>query len=133
MTLRTTIYSRCTTGGHAGLSALISTRCYPDTVPEDANTGKFVVYHLISQDDASYRDRSGATLRANSRVQFDCYDATGAGADALGEQVKAAWNGWTSGCDVSRTRVLNRSQVYHEALDRYRQIVEVIIEHDASV
>lgn len=126
MTLRTTIYARCT--GHAGTAALVSTRVYPDRLPENV-TYPALVYHRISADNTDYRDHGGATDREVSRVQFDCYDGTGDGAAALADQVRAAWDGYRDGCVVGYAFQANRIMTREDAINAYRAIVDVMVEH----
>ena len=129
MTLRATIFSRCTTGGHAGLSALIETRCYPDRLPENV-TYPAVVYHApISDDDSQYRTQDGATERTVSRVQFEGYDITGDGASAVGDQLRSAWSGYSDGCTIGYAFVANRFMTREDGLNAYRDIVDIMIEH----
>jgi hypothetical protein len=128
MTLRATIFTRCTTGGHAGLSALIGLRCYPDRLPENV-TYPAVVYHLISADNSAYRTHDGATTREVSRVQFDCYAETGDGAAAVGDQVRAAWDGYSDGCTIGYAWQANRIMTHEDGLKAWRAIVDIMIEH----
>jgi hypothetical protein len=118
MTLRTDIYSRCT--GHAGTAALIGTRCYPDQLPENV-TYPALSYALVSADNSTYRDHDGATDREVSRVQFNCYDDTGDDAAALADQLRSAWDGYSS--VESRLKSGSSAQTIH------REIVDVMIEH----
>ena len=126
--LRGLVYARCTT--FAGLAALIGTRCYPDRVPENA-TYPLVVYHApISTTDEEYRTHGDGTGRTQSTVQFDCYATTGLDAETLADQVKAAWNGYSSGdCDIGFAFIQNAIAERQEDLNEYRQIVDVLIEH----
>ena len=127
MGLRETIYSRCTT--HAGTKALVTARVYPDLVPEDP-TWPLIVYHRVSANDGDYRDHDAPTTREISRVQLDCYDDTSDGAADLADQVQAAFNGWSSGSAVGWAFKANRVAGYDVALKAYRQVVDVMIEHE---
>ena len=126
MGVRETVYSRCTS--HAGTLALITTRVYPDLVPESP-TYPLIVYHRISADDGDYRDHDAPTTREVSRVQLDCYDDTSDGAADLADQVQTAFNGWSSGSTVGWAFRANRIADYDTALKVYKQIVDVRIEH----
>ena len=127
MGLRETVYTRCTT--HAGTSALVGTRCYPDRLPENV-TYPAIVYHApVSSDDSEYRTHDGAGARTVSRVQFDCYAATGDGAAALAAQVRDAWAGYQDACVVGYAFVANEIAGREDALNAYRTIVDVMIEH----
>jgi len=130
MTLQSDIFDRCTTGGHAGLSALIGTRCYP-RIPEDFPTMPFLRWRQVSANNTYVRTRDGATDRAKYRVQFDCYAATQLAADALADQVVAAWDGYKgdgTGCTLGQSWMMNRSESYNVSLNKHRVIVDVQIE-----
>lgn len=126
MTLRITVFTRCT--NHAGMEALIGTRCYPDRIPE-APTFPLVVYHRVSTDDTPYRDHDAPTDREVTRVQLDCYASTSDGAAALAAQARAAWDGYRSGTAVGYAFQANRIATREAALNAYRQIVDVMVEH----
>lgn len=126
MTLRETVYARCV--GHVGIAALISTRCYPDRLVENV-TYPAISFFLVSADNTLYRDHDGATDREVSRVQFNCFDSTGDGAAALADQVRAAWDGYSDDCDVGYAWQANRISGRADAIDIWRVIVDVIIEH----
>jgi hypothetical protein len=126
MTLRETIYNRCT--GHAGTAALIDVRCYPVVLPENV-TLPAISYVLVSADSSEYQTHDGATPREVSRVQFNCWAATGDAAAALGDQVRAAWDGYKDGCDVGYAWQANRLSTREPALEQYRDILDFMIEH----
>lgn len=127
-TLREIIFSRCTT--HAGTAALIGTRCYPDRLPEDV-TLPAIRYILVSATNQQYRDQDGATQREASRVQFDCYATIDLpdGAAALADQIRDAWDGYSDSCTVGYAFQANRLSSRADALNAWREIVDVIIEH----
>ena len=128
MTLRSDIFDRCTTGGHAGLSALIGTRCYLSRLPEKY-TLPLLVYRTVSATNEYTRDRGGASGRAKYRIQFDAYASTATAANALADQVVAAWDGYNgTGCPLGKCFVMNRSMVWQQSLNMYRQIVDVQVE-----
>ncbi len=111
------------------MAALISTRCYPDRVPENAEY-PLVVYHApITSDDTDYRTHDKGTGRTQSTVQFDCYATTGAVSETVSNQVVAAWNGYKSGCDIGFSFVTNRIADRQDDINEYRQIVDTLIEH----
>jgi hypothetical protein len=122
-------FTRCTT--HAGLSALISTRCYPDRVPEDP-TYPLVRYTRISTATFGLRQmaRNSNTPLARVRVQFDAFGETGDDARGVAEQLFAAWDGYQSsggGGDIGYAFQDNRASLRDDALNAYRQIVDVIM------
>lgn len=130
MTLRAVVFARCTT--HAGLSALIGTRCYPERVPENPTFPLVTFLAPVSRVDALYRTHSNVNspvTRAQSRVQFNAYGATGDSAEAVADQVVQAWSGYKDGCTVGSAFIANRLQNREDALKRFRAIVDVIIEH----
>lgn len=128
MTLQTDIFDRCTTGGHAGLSALIGDRCYPSRLVENYEVPN-LRYRIISATDEYARDRDGAPGRAKYRVQFDCYAATSGSANALADQVVDAWSGYKGdGCNVGMCHFLNRTDSYNTQLNQFRVIVDIEIE-----
>jgi len=124
--LRETVFDRCT--GHAGTTALIASRCYPIVLPENV-TLPAISYLLVSATNDEYRDHDGATEREVSRVQFNCWAATGDAASALGDQVRDAWDGYKDGCDVGYAFQANRISLRDAGLNQYREIVDVMIEH----
>lgn len=127
MTLRTTVYARCI--GHTGIEALVGTRVYPDRLPEDV-TYPAMTYFCVSADNTLFRSHDGGpTEYETSRVQFNCYDETGDGAAALADQVRLAWDGYVSGCDVCPAWQVNRLMTREDAVNAYRAIVDVMIEH----
>lgn len=131
MTLRTTVYNRCI--GHAGTAALIGTRCYPDRLPEDVTYPALVYKGPISADNAPYRNHDGGpTEFETSRVQFDCYAETGDGAAALADQIRLAWDGYSDACLISIAWQANRLMTREDAVNAYRAIVDVMIEHSTS-
>ena len=129
MTIRGSIYTRCTT--HTGLKALISTRCYPSVLPTGAAMPA-VVYHLISTPSNLYQDHDARPPdRRPYRVQIDCYATTSDGAAAVGAQVIAAWAGYTyQAGGVGWATVANGPMEDRDtALNLYKNIVEIVIDH----
>lgn len=130
MTLRTVVLDRCT--GHAGLAALIGTRCYPERLIENTEYPAVTFIAPVSRADATYRTHSNVNspvTRAVSRVQLNCFDSTGDGAEALADQAVQAWSGFKDGCDVGYAFIANRIQNREDALKSFRAIVDVTIEH----
>ncbi len=131
MTLRTAVFARCTT--HAGTAALIGTRCYSDRLKENTDFPAMVHHSPVSSDPSAYRTHDGAGERTVSRVQLDCYDTTSAGAEVLATQVWLAWNGFTDDCDIGYAFVANRIQTREDAINAYRTIVDVMVEHLVAI
>ena len=129
MTIRHSIYQRATTGGHAGLSALIALRCYPLRLPADAAMPA-MTYRVISSPPSEYRDHDGSPDRWRFRVQLDGWAATPDDAAALGDQMFAAFEGWSSGTAVGACHVANGPlEDYDTAMDQSRVIVDVVVDH----
>jgi len=127
MTLREIVYGRCV--GHAGIAALVGTRVYPDRLPEKVTYPAISYVAPVSEDGSLYRTHDGAGGRKVSRVQFNCYAATGGGAAALADQVRLAWDGWNDGCAVGYSFEANRIMTRADAIDVYRVIVDAMVEH----
>lgn len=85
------LYSRLS--GYAGLTALVSTRVYPNVAPQNV-TVPFVTYRRVS----SVRDSGfGAdTGTVTDRFQFDAYATTYSGVRDIVEQLRAALQRWTT-------------------------------------
>lgn len=130
MTLRTTIFDRCTT--FAGLSALIGVRCYPTQLPENV-TLPALVYSVVSENDSPYRTHDNAAgdnpvSRAVNRVSFSVYASTDDGAAEVVAQMRGAWSGYQDECVVGYAFIANTIQAYEQSLRRWRHIVDVMIE-----
>lgn len=126
MSVEESLYSRATT--HAGLSALIGTRFYPVRLLEDA-TLPAMRYQLISTPPADYRDHDAPQDRYLYRIQLDGLAATADAAISLREQIVAAFDGWSSGTAVGNSFVENQFTDYDSVLNRYRSMVEIVIDH----
>ena len=125
--LRQLIAERC--AGYAALYARIVRRCYPDKVPESP-TYPLIVYHApIAANDTAYRAHNHSTGRTEATVQFDCYAETGDEAEALANDLKAAWNGYSNGCSIGYSFIANDITSPEDALNKFRYIVDVIIEY----
>lgn len=129
MTIRSSIFSRCTT--HAGLKALIVARCYPGKLPQDV-TLPAVVYHILSSPPNTYQDHDASPPdRWRYRVQLDCYGSTSDSAAAVGEQCIKAWAGYSNPPAVGWATVANGPiEDRDDVLNMYRNIVEIVIDHD---
>jgi hypothetical protein len=130
VTLRETVFARCTT--HVGLSALIGMRCYPERLVENAVYPAVTFIAPVSRVDDTYRTHSNVNspvTRAVSRVQFNCFDDTGDGAEDVADQVIQAWSGFKDGCDVGYAFIANKIATREDELKAFRFIVDVLIEH----
>jgi len=97
-------------------------------VPENA-TYPLVVYHAITADDTEYRTHGDGTGRTQDTVQFDCFATTGDAAETLADTLKAAWNGYSSGCDIGFSFIQNHIGDRQDNLNEYLHTVDVLIEH----
>jgi hypothetical protein len=126
MTIEASIYSRCTT--HAGLSALISDRCYSQRLP-DSVALPAVAYHLISTPPHAYNDHDASPPdRWRYRVQFDVYADSPDERASVRKQLWSAWQGWHSGTAVGWAWVHNVIDDFDTGLNKDRAIVEVVID-----
>ena len=128
MTVQHSIFRRATTGGHAGLSALIGARCYPQRLPEGP-TLPALTYAVVSSPPNEYQDHDGSPDRWRYRVQLDGYAEDPDSSASLGAQMLAAFAAWSSGTAVGSSLVANAFETYEPALNRYRQVVDVVIDH----
>ena len=127
MTVRHSLRARAIT--HSGLSTLIGTRFYPIRLPETL-TLPAARYQVVSSPPSLYRDHeSGAPDRSVSRIQIDVLAGSSDRAAAVGDQVVQAFDGWASGTAVGWCRVTNRFEDYDSAFKRYREVVEIEIDH----
>ncbi len=76
---------------HAGLSALVGTRIYPDRNPVNNPVYPYIVYHRIGNA-REYSTGAGTAIWAKPRYQIDCCDDDHDEADAVGVQLLAALN-----------------------------------------
>ena len=132
-TLRSIVFDRNT--GFAGLAALIGVRCFPKQIPE-GNAYPQMTYNTVSRDDSQYRTHDNVNVqptRAVSRVQMNAYGTTGDSAAAVADQIVAAWGGFKDGCTVGRAFVANRFDTYETGINKYREVVDVMIEHTTDL
>ncbi len=109
MSIESVLYDRLT--GYAGLSALISTRLYPNVAPQNV-TVPFVTFRRVSavRDSAFGADAGSVT----ARFQFDMYATTYSGVRAIAEQLRGALQRWTttSGITVEDTFIVNELETF---------------------
>ena len=79
----------------SGLTALVSTRVYPDTAPQTA-TLPFLVYARVSTVREHKHGTTGGTETGltQARIQIDCYAATYSALASLCDQVRLALSGY---------------------------------------
>ena len=73
--------------GTAGVTAIVSTRIYPNYAPQNAGT-RYIVYRRVTSERVRHLRGSGGKRRA--MIQVECYGATALEAKALWEAVEAA-------------------------------------------
>ena len=89
MTIEEGLYSYLST--NVGVSALVSTRIYPGTLPQNW-TAPAISFQRISG--VRLRRLSGPVGRATPRIQIDCWADSYSGAKALAEAVRSAMDGY---------------------------------------
>lgn len=128
MGVAASVYSRNTT--HSGVSNLIGDRCYPQRMPDKVEL-PCVVFYVISAPPNEYSDHDASPPdRWVSRVQMDAYADTRSDAEDVKSALFSAWEGYRSGTAVGWARVANMLDDYEPGLNRYRKIVEVVIDHE---
>ena len=110
----------------SGVTNLISTRMYPDNLPEN-HTLPCAVYYVIS--DVKEHHLGGAAALATVRIQVDCYAATRTGANALAEAIRDAADGYSGAAGDERFQTCHlETQRYDtdtpaDGSDLYRYLV----------
>jgi hypothetical protein len=117
---------------HAGLKALVNTRVYPITMPQNP-TLPAVTYQKISgvvdyvMDDTSIK---------RPRFQFDAWATSYSSARAVGEQIKSALNRYTGtmggagGVAVIGTWIENETDLFEPDTGLYRVSIDIRFEHE---
>lgn len=122
MTVEADIYTRLT--GYSGLSALVGTRIYPNTIEQNA-TLPLIVYRRISADRASAMVDDTGTVDA--RFQFDVYDDQYTdGVRPVTEQLRKAlqrYNG-TNTVTIQSIFLLNETEYYDDTTELYRVSID---------
>ena len=77
----------------SGVSALVSTRIYPDHLPQKTPTYPAIVITLI--DETSVIHMGGMSGLGDARIQVDCYANTRLGAAALSDAVRLSLSDYT--------------------------------------
>lgn len=117
MSVETVLFSRLSE--HTGLNALVSTRVYPNLIPQNA-TMPVVSYHRISTHRESAMGVDTGVARA--RFQLDAFAATYSAVRAVAEQIRAALQRWTnaSGTVVQDSFILGEQEFYEDETKRFR-------------
>ena len=85
MSLASSRYSQLS--AYAGLTALVSTRIYPNRAPQDATLPYVVYFRVGGSREQAFTNAVGAT---GVRMQFSAFAAAYIDADAVRAQVRAA-------------------------------------------
>lgn len=126
MAIEETLYSRLS--GYAGLTALVSTRVYPNIKPQDAELPA-VSYRRISS--LRYSAMSIDTGVVKARFQIDAWAATYDGVSALRDQVRAAMQRWRTetGTVVQDSFILNETDLYEDDTKQHHIAIDVEINY----
>jgi hypothetical protein len=91
LSIESVLYDRLS--GYSGLTALVSTRIYPNVAPQNV-TVPYITFRRVS----SVRDSGfGTDLgTVTDRFQFDAFDTTYSGLRSIVEQLRAALQRWTT-------------------------------------
>lgn len=102
--------------GFAGLAALVDDRIYPNKLAQDV-VKPAVIFHLVTDETPQPQQVVGQTDLIRSRWQFDAWDKTYAGADAVRQQIRQALKRWsTAGPPVVQvTFFVNSIDLYEPA------------------
>ena len=115
MSAESTLYSILSTA--AGVTALVSTRIYPDLVPEEKST-PYIGYERVGSDPIS--TLHGTTLGHIARLVVACWADTRLAAEGLADAVEVA----LSGSDFSITA---RGAEMDEATNRLATTLDIEI------
>ena len=118
MSAELALFTRLST--HSGLSALISTRCYPLLMPQKAIFPN-VVYQRISS-----TEQNGTSTIRETRFQISCWGVTYSSMHSIATQVRAALEGY-SDLTIKMARVVNQLDDYEDDTATYRRIIDVIL------
>ena len=116
----------------AGVTALVSTRIYPQVIPQDAVLPA-IAYQRISG--PRVHSQSGASGLAYPRFQFTCQAATYSAARQVANAVRAALDGYrgtmggAGGVSVGAAFVANEIDGYSEESGEHTVRLDVVIYH----
>lgn len=108
MEINEALYSYLST--YAGLSALISTRIYPDILPQDP-TYPAITYSDVSEDEVETFNTPNTLI--GPTIQFTCWGETRASTKAVAKQLRLAFKNYSgvmageSGLTVSAIKKIN--------------------------
>jgi len=123
----TALYTYLST--YAGLSAIIGTRIYPDTLPQNV-AYPAATYQYVDDDEIDTFEQPNTLI--SPTYQFDSYAKTRAVADSIADQLRLAFKnysgvmGGTGGVTVSGVELVSRNT--STETDRNETIYRTIIE-----
>ena len=126
MTVEADIFSRLS--GYAGLSALVSSRIYPNVLLQNA-TLPAVTYRRVSSERPPVMGADTGIVRA--RFQFDIWATSYSGMVAAKEQLRAAfqrYNG-TAAVVILETFILMDVDLYEDETRTHHGVVDVEINY----
>jgi hypothetical protein len=127
VTIESVIYARLS--GFAGLTALVSTRCYPNIAPQNV-TVPFVTWRRVSAVRASGMGQDTGIVSA--RMQLDVFASTYLQMRAVSDQVRQALQRYrASGTDpeVLDTFMLNELDLFDDVTDLHHGVTDVMIHY----
>ena len=111
----------------AGLTAVVSTRSYPQRPPQDP-TLPFVWFRVISATRPhAFGSDPGDVM---SMVEVNAVDLTAEGAQTAGEQVRAAmsrWSGTHLGVVIQDSLIEQQREFFDENVEQYRELNEFAV------
>ena len=108
-----------------GLTALVSTRIYPDTLPP-GTTYPAVVYEFVSEETTDTFVQPTTELTGDA-IQFSVYAETRKAADAAARKIKEAFknhSGLMGTVMVQAVEQINKFKAYESAVNQYRTTYE---------
>lgn len=122
MSFETTIFSRLS--GFAGLSSLVSSRIYPNTLPQNPTLPALTFRRVSTVPFSAMSNDTGVT---RCRLQVDVWARKYSDLDAVGDQVRQAlqrWRNTGAGTEVLSSFYLNavdlyepENEIHHRAMD----------------
>lgn len=108
----------------ASVSALVGTRIYPTTAPQNT-TSPHVIYDLLGGADVAGHD--GWESLRTGRISYTCLAPTYSAAKAVAEAVRLALTGFRgilSGLTVSIPQAYEDADLYDDLLELYLVVVD---------
>jgi hypothetical protein len=118
---------------HVGLSALLSTRAYPDLLPDNP-TMPALTFQMISN--VREERHRGQTGDASPRFQITVWADTRASRAAVAEQVRLAvmaMDGSVVGVEIKGVENAGETRTYEPDTKRYGTMLDFFIHHTEAV